>query len=84
MKKIRRFTVGNLLTLSQQEMTSLSGGEQNFTCKTNESCYLYIEALGITVQGTCHYSSNGTTISCYCQNGRYSTTSGHGSSCWKS
>lgn len=61
--------------LGQQEMMNLSGGEQVFKCRTNETCNLFIEAMGITVQGKCHYSSNGTTVSCYCKNGNYSTTS---------
>lgn len=83
MRKIKKISVENLTMLSQQEMIDLSGGEKTFTCRTNESCNLFIEAIGITVQGTCQYSANGTTISCYCKNGKYSTSPGHGSSCWK-
>lgn len=83
MKKMKKFQVGNLTMLNQQEMMNLSGGEQTFTCRTNEKCKLYIEVIGITVDGTCHYSFDGTTVSCYCKNGIYSTTPGHGNSCWK-
>lgn len=84
MRKLRKINVGNLTMLNQQEMMSLTGGEQKFTCRTNETCNLYVAELGFTIQGKCHYSSNGTTVSCYCKNGKYSTTPGHGSSCWKS
>lgn len=84
MKKLKKFRVGNLATLNQQEMMELSGGKQSFTCRTNEPCQLFIEGLGITVQGTCKSYANGTTVSCYCKNGRYSTSYGHKTSCWKS
>lgn len=83
MKKLKKFKVGNLTMLNQQEMIDLSGGAQTFTCRTNEYCNLFIQAIGITVRGTCQYYSNGTSISCYCQNGNYQTTPGHGTSCWK-
>lgn len=83
MRKLKRFHVENLTVLNQQEMVNLSGGDITLTCKTGEYCDLFIESLGITVKGKCHYSTNGTTVSCYCVNGNYSTTPGHGSSCWK-
>ncbi|UPS44582.1 hypothetical protein M1D30_13690 [Prevotella sp. E15-22] len=83
MKKLKRFHVGNLTVLGQREMMDLSGGEKTFKCRTGETCNLFIEIMGITVQGKCYYSSNGTTVSCYCKNGNYSTTPGHGTSCWE-
>lgn len=73
MKKLKRFQIGNLTMLSQQEMMNLSGGETIFRCKTNETCNLYIHSLGITVQGRCTYYISGTSVSCYCQNGKYTT-----------
>lgn len=83
MRKLKKFNVGNLTMLSQQEMMNLSGGEKTFTCRTNGSCNLFIETIGITVPGKCQYSTYGTTISCFCKNGNYSTSPGHSTSCWQ-
>lgn len=83
MKKLKPFHVGNFTVLNQQEMMNLSGGEATFTCRTNEKCNLYITNLGITVQGTCRYSVYGSSVSCYCKNGGYSSDADKTSSCWK-
>lgn len=83
MRKLKKIRVGNLTMLSQQEMMNLSGGEKNFTCRTTEPCKLYIEKIGITVEGTCEYSAVGTTVSCYCRNGMYYTSPGQTTSCWR-
>lgn len=83
MKKLKKFELNQSRFLSSDEMTKLHGGEQSFTCRTNEPCSLFISSLGITVQGTCQYQSSGTTVSCYCKNGDYSTSSSSTTSCWK-
>ena len=85
MRKIKKFRLENSAELSPEEMKNLLGGEieTNFNCRTGESCKLFIEAIGIVVEGTCDYYANGTTVSCFCYNGSYSTTPGHSTSCWK-
>ncbi len=84
MKKLKKFQLGNLSVLSRQEMINLSGGKTYaFNCGVGDECSLYITSLGIVVEGKCNYHVSGTSVSCFCQNGRYHTGAGHTTSCWK-
>ena len=82
MKKLKRFQLGNLRELNQNEMKHLFGGDHTFTCKTHSECNLYIPSLGITIKGECYYDLSGTSISCYCKHNNYVSDPYKPSACW--